>query len=120
MEDCMEVMVKPTKEAFKTIVKDRLFTEEAISTFLTEVESIISSLSLTPTSDNIDNLESITPNRLLLAVAHLALSEGRCEIFGERHSHKMIKFLLLGYYHGTKNCQNIFLFLSSVSNYIVY
>ena len=62
----MEAMVKLTKRALKTIVKNRLFTEEALSTFLIEVESIINSRPLTPASDDIDDLEPITPNHLLL------------------------------------------------------
>ena len=64
----MEAMVKLTKKALKTIVKDRLFTEEALSTFLTEVESIINSRPFTPASDDIDDLEPITPNHLLLGI----------------------------------------------------
>ena len=55
-------MVKLTKKALKTIVKDRLFTEEALSTFLTEGESIINSRPLTPASDDIEDLEPIAPN----------------------------------------------------------
>ena len=66
MGSCMETMVKLTKRALKTIVKNRLFTEEALSTFPTEVESIINSRPLTPASDDIDGLEPITPNHLLL------------------------------------------------------
>ena len=58
-------MVKLTKKALKTIVKDRLFTEEALSTFLTEGESIINSRPLTPASDDIEDLEPIAPNHLL-------------------------------------------------------
>ena len=64
----MEAMVKLTKKALKAIVKDRLFTEEPLSTFLTEVESIINSRPLTPASDDIDDLEPITPNHLLLDI----------------------------------------------------
>ena len=41
MGGCMEVMVKLTKRALKTTVKDRLFMEEALLTFLTAVDSII-------------------------------------------------------------------------------
>ena len=48
------------------IVKDRLFTAEALSTFLTVVEIIINSRFLTPASDDIDDLEPITPDHLLL------------------------------------------------------
>ena len=66
MGGCMVAMVKLTKRALKTIVKNRLFTEEALSTFLIEVESIINSRPLTPASDDIDDLEPITPNHLLL------------------------------------------------------
>ena len=61
----MEAMVKLMKRALRMIAKDRLFTEEALSTFLTEVESIINSRPLTPASDDIDNLEPIIPNHLL-------------------------------------------------------
>ena len=62
----MEVMVKLTKRALKTIVKDRWFAEEALSTFLIEVESIINSRPFTPASNDINNLEPITLNYLLL------------------------------------------------------
>ena len=62
---CMDAMAKLTKKALKTTVNGRLFTEEVLSTFLTEVESIINSRSLTPASDDIDDLEPITPNHLL-------------------------------------------------------
>ena len=63
---CMEAMAKLTKKALKTTVNDRLFTEEALSTFLTEVESIINSRFLTPASDDIDDLEPITPIYLFI------------------------------------------------------
>ena len=36
--------------------------------------------------------------------------------FRKRHSHKMIKFLLIACFHRTKNYQGISLFLNSVSN----
>ena len=55
-------------------------------------------------------------NTLLVSVAQLALSEGGLQVFGKRRSNKMIKFLLIVYFHGTKNYQSIFLFLNSVSN----
>ena len=41
-------------------------TEEVLSTFLTEVESITNSRPLTPASENIDGLQPITQNHLLL------------------------------------------------------
>ena len=59
-------MVKITKKALKSIVSDRIFTDEALSTFLTEVESIINSRPLTAASDDINDLEPITPNHFLI------------------------------------------------------
>ena len=50
------------------------------------------------------------------SVAHLALSEGECDIFGKRHSNKMIKFLLIEHFHHTKNYQSIIVY----GIYIVY
>ena len=66
MGGCPEVMVKLTKRALKTIVKDRLFTEEKLLTFPTEVETIINNRTLTLASNDIEDLETITPNHLLL------------------------------------------------------
>ena len=43
-----------------------MFTDEALSTFLTEVKSVINSHNLTAASDGINNLEPVTPNHLLI------------------------------------------------------
>ena len=59
-------MVKRTKKALKSIVIDRIFTDEALSTFLTEVESKTNSRSLTAASDDINDFEQINPNYLLI------------------------------------------------------
>ena len=56
----------------------------------------------------------LRPN--IFAVAYLALREKACEIFGKRNSNKMITFLSMVYFYGTKNYQSIFFFLNSVSN----
>ena len=53
---------------------------------------------------------------LHLAVAYLDLSEEGCEFLKKMHSNKITKFLLIEYFHGTKNYQSISLFLNSVSN----
>ena len=78
-------------------------------------------------TDNLHNswwdhfqLSSLVSELLLVvvecSVAYLALSKGGCKIFGKRHSHKMIKFILIIYFHGTKYYQSIFLFLKNVRN----
>lgn len=60
--------------------------------------------------------EKEADKRVKTSVAYLALCEGGCEIFGKKHSNKMIKFLLIEYFHGTSSYESIFLFLNSVSN----
>ena len=66
MGGAMESMVKVTKKALKTIVKDRLFTEEALHTFLTEIESTVNCRPLTEISDDIEDYEALTPNHFLI------------------------------------------------------
>ena len=61
MADAVKVMVKKTKKELKSIVRDRIFAVEAFSTFLTEVESVVNNHPLTAVSDNINDLELITP-----------------------------------------------------------
>ena len=51
---------KTYKKGIKMIVKDRSFTEEALSTSLTVVECIINSRFFTYNSDDIGNCEPIT------------------------------------------------------------
>ena len=41
MNGAMEAIAKITKKALKTVVRDSLFTEEMLATYLTETESLI-------------------------------------------------------------------------------
>ena len=59
MDGCCERGEK-TKNELKSIVRYQMFSVEALSTFLTEVESIMNSRPLTTTSDGINDLELIT------------------------------------------------------------
>ena len=62
----MESIVKVTKRALKTVIKERTFTDEALHTIMTEVESTVNSRPLTNVSDNIDDYKVLTPNHFLL------------------------------------------------------
>ena len=66
MGGAMEALVKLTQRSLKAIVKDRLFTEDALATFLTEVESVLNSRPLTPVSDDLEDFEALTPNHFIL------------------------------------------------------
>ena len=61
-----EALVKTVKRALRTITRERLFTEDALTTFLCEVESIVNQRPLTPSSNSIDDFEALTPYHFLL------------------------------------------------------
>ena len=66
MGGAWEALVKTVKRALRTITREHLFTEDALTTFLCEVESIVNQRPLTPNSDNIDDFEVLTPYHFLL------------------------------------------------------
>ena len=61
-----ESLVKSVKTGLKAIVKDRIFTDESLQTFLCEVESVLNGRPLTAISDDISDFEPLTPNHLLI------------------------------------------------------
>ena len=60
-----EALVKITKGCLKAVVKGRLLREGALHTLLLEIESIVNSRPLTSFSNDIDDLEPLTPNHFL-------------------------------------------------------
>lgn len=66
MGGAIDSMVKITKMALKSIVRDRIFTDEALSTFFTEVKSMINSRAFIAASDVIIYLEAITSSYFLI------------------------------------------------------
>ncbi|XP_057299494.1 uncharacterized protein LOC130630114 [Hydractinia symbiolongicarpus] len=69
MNGAMESMVKITKRALKAIVRDRVFTEEELRTFFTEVEATINSRPLISSSSDADDYQALTPNHFLIGRA---------------------------------------------------
>ena len=57
-----ESLVKSVKKTLKAIVKDRILTEDCPYTFLCEVDAVLNSRPLTAISDDINDLEPLTPN----------------------------------------------------------
>ena len=60
-----EALIKSVKRILKAITRNRLFTEEALHTFICEVESILNNRPITPSSDDINDYEALTPNHIL-------------------------------------------------------
>ena len=67
MGGAMEALLKITKRCLKAVVKDRLLHEDALHALLLEIESIVNIRPLTFVSDDIDDLEPLTPNHCLIS-----------------------------------------------------
>ena len=70
MNDAMEAIVKLTKKHLNTITRNHLFNEEALYTYLTEIESIINGQPLTLLSDDINDFEVLMPNHFQTGTAN--------------------------------------------------
>ena len=63
-----ERLVRSTKEVLYGLVKDHVLTDPQLYTVLTEAEMIINSRPLTHLSDDVSDLEPLTPNHVLLGM----------------------------------------------------
>ena len=61
-------MVRSVKEVMAGLLTEHSLTDPQLYTVLTEVESIVNSRPLTHVSDDINDLEALTPNHLLLTI----------------------------------------------------
>ena len=61
-----ERLVRSVKEVLMTVMKDRVLTDAQLNTLFTEVENVLNSRPLTPASDDIKDLEALTPNHILI------------------------------------------------------
>ena len=66
MGGAMEALVKLTKKSLKIALNEKRVTEETLSTLLTEVESILNNRPLTTSSDDVNDLQPLTPNHILI------------------------------------------------------
>ena len=66
MGGTMETHLKITKRCLKAVVKDRLLHEDALYMLLLEIKGILNRRRLASVSDNINNLQPLTPNHFLI------------------------------------------------------
>ena len=70
MGGAWERLVKSSKEVLSSLMKEqkRLLTDQQLHTLLTEVERILNARPLTHISDDVNDLEPLTPNHILLGL----------------------------------------------------
>lgn len=61
-----ERLIRSLRRILSSMVGDRLLNDETLRTFLTEVEKIMNDRPLTRVSDDVNDLEALTPNHILL------------------------------------------------------
>ena len=66
MGGAWERLVRSVKEVMSGLMEDRVLTDPQLYTLLTEVESILNTRPLTRASDDVSDLEALTPNHILI------------------------------------------------------
>ena len=66
MRGVWERLIRSVKEVMMSIMKETVLTDPQLATLLTEVENILNSRPLTPASEDIDDVEALTPYHILL------------------------------------------------------
>ena len=61
-----ERCIRTVRKVLNALVREQVLDDEGLSTFMCEAESIVNSRPLTKVSDDVCNLEPLTPNHLLL------------------------------------------------------
>ena len=74
MGGAWERLVRTVKQSLKVILKERCVTDFELMTIFTEVEGIVNSRPLTAVSDDVADLEALTPNHFLIGRSNLSLS----------------------------------------------
>ena len=74
-----ESLIKSVERALMAITLDRILTEEALYTFLCEIDSLLNNRPVTPSSDDINDYEAITPNHLILSNSSSNHSPCKCQ-----------------------------------------
>jgi len=79
-----ERLIRSIRKVLSGLCNKQVLTDESMVTLLCEVESILNSRPLTPTSDDPWDLEALTPNHLLLLKGTVSLPPG---IFTEKDNY---------------------------------
>ena len=79
-----ERLIRSIRRHLKSVCNEQIFTDESLSTLMCEIESILNSRPLTTVSNDLYDLEPLTPNHLLLLKPNGSLPPG---VFDKRDSY---------------------------------
>ena len=68
MGGAWERLIRSVKAVMSGLMKDRVLTDPQLNTLFTEVESIVNSRPLTHISDDVNDLQALTPNHILFGL----------------------------------------------------
>ena len=92
MGDSWKSIVKLKKRSLKSVLKDRPVYEESLRTLLIDVEFTLNSSSLLPLSDDINDLDALTPNHFLIGTRPLYFNSNiKCEKTDSQSDGKQFK-----------------------------
>ena len=66
MGGSLESIVKLTKRALRIVTQNRTLSEDFLSTFIIEIESVLNSRPLASVTDDLNNYNVLTPNHFIL------------------------------------------------------
>lgn len=72
----MKRQIRTVRRILSSLLKEQVPTEDCLQTIMCEVESIINGMPLTSVSDDIIDVEALTPNHLLLLKSQPLMSPG--------------------------------------------
>ena len=76
-------IIKLTKKTLRIVTLDRPMYEDSLSTFITEIESVLNSRPLTSVSDNSNDYSVLTPNHFILRRQSLPLTSNDGKIVNQ-------------------------------------
>ena len=100
MGGAWERLVQTVKRPLRAMIKDHVVTDLQLLTIFTEIECLVNSRPLTAVSDNINDMEALTPNHFILgrACANLPISTHYSSDICSRKRWRQVQFLVNHYW----------------------
>jgi hypothetical protein len=90
-----ERVIRSIRKILRAMLGNQVITDEVLRTTMSEVQNILNSRPLTPLSNDVTDMEALTPNHLLLLRSNMSLPIGLCSSEDEysRRRWKQVQYL---------------------------